>query len=82
MDDLAAVYVAQKVVPPKCGDDALHVAVCTVSGINLLVSRNFKHLVSLQRESGFNAANLVQGYPTIRIVSPLELIHGNQDQNL
>jgi hypothetical protein len=40
MDDLAAVYVAQKVVPPKYGDDALHVAVCTVSGINLLVSRS------------------------------------------
>ena len=82
MDDLAAVYVAQKVVPPKYGDDALHVAVCTVSGINLLVSWNFKHLVSLQRESGFNAVNLVQGYPTIRIVSPMELIYGNQDQNL
>jgi len=79
---LAAAYVAQKVVPPKYQDDARHVALCTVTGLNLLVSWNFKHLVSLQRESGFNAVNLLQGYPTIRIVSPLELIYGNQDQNL
>jgi hypothetical protein len=82
MEALAAAYVAQKVVPPKYQDDARHVALCTVSGLNLLVSWNFKHLVSLQRESGFNAVNLLQGYQTIRIISPLELIYGNQDQNL
>jgi len=82
IDTLAAAYVAQGVVTAKYQDDARHVAACTVSGFNLLVSWNFRHLVSVQRETGFNAVNLLQGYQTIRIVSPMELIYGNQDQDL
>ena len=82
MEDLAAAYLRQGVVTPKYADDATHVAVCTVARLQYLVSWNFKHLVNVQREAGFNAVNLLQGYPPIRIVNPLELIHGNQDQNL
>ena len=82
MEDLAAAYLRQGVVPPKYADDATHVAVCTVARLQYLVSWNFKHLVNVQREAGFNAVNLLQGDPPIRIVNPLELIHGNQDQNL
>lgn len=79
---MAAAYVAQGVVTAKYEDDARHVAVCTVARINLLVSWNFHHLVNVQREAGFNGVNLLQGYPPVRIVNPLELIYGNQDQNL
>jgi hypothetical protein len=82
VDILASAYVAQGVVTEKYADDARHVAACTVSGLHFLVSWNFRHLVSVQRETGFNAVNLLQGYQTLRIVSPLELIYGNQDQNL
>ncbi|HEY5793108.1 MAG TPA: hypothetical protein VIS74_07405 [Chthoniobacterales bacterium] len=82
MEVLAAACVVQGVVTGKYQDDARHVAACTVSGLNLLVSWNFRHLVSLQRETGFNAVNLLQGYQIIRIVSPLELIYGNQDKSL
>ena len=81
-EDLAAAYLRQGVVPPKYADDATHVAVCTVARLPYLVSWNFRHLVNVQREAGFNAVNLLQGYPPIRIVNPLELIHGNEDQNL
>lgn len=82
MEDLAAAYLGQGVVPPKYKDDAQHVAVCTVTRLDFLVSWNFKHLVNVQREAGFNGVNLLQGYPPVRIVNPLELIYGNQDQNL
>ena len=82
MEALAAAYLRQGVVPPKYADDAQHVAVCTVTRLDYLVSWNFKHLVNVQREAGFNAVNLLQGYPPVRIVNPLELIHGKQDQNL
>ena len=44
-----------------------------------LVSWNFKHLVNLRREDGFNAVNLLHGRPLLRIVSPLELIY--EDEN-
>ena len=78
MDHLAATYVAQGVVTPKYEDDARHVAAC----MDFLVSWNFRHMVNVQRETAFNGANLLKGYPAIRIVNPLEIIYGNQDQNL
>jgi hypothetical protein len=82
MDALAVAYVAQGVVTAKYEDDARHVAACTVSGLNLLVSWNFRHLVNVQREAGFNGVNFLKGYPAIRIVNPMEIIYGNQDQTL
>ena len=82
IDHLAATYVAQGVVTPKYEDDARHVAACTVNRIDFLVSWNFRHMVNVQRETAFNGVNLLNGYPAIRIVNPLEIIYGNQDQNI
>lgn len=82
MDKLATAYVAQAVVTPQYEDDARHVAICTAARLDYLVSWNFRHLVNVQRESGFNGVNLLKGYPPVRIVSPLELIYGNQDESL
>lgn len=82
IDELALAYVAHGVVPPKYLDDARHVASCTLARIKYLVSWNFKHLVNVQREAGFNGVNLLQGYSSICIINPLEIIYANQDQNL
>ena len=82
MEQLASAYMSKAVVPPKYSDDARHVAACTVAKIDYLVSWNFKHLVNIQREQGFNAVNLLQGYQSVRIVNPLQLIYGNEDQSL
>jgi hypothetical protein len=82
IQELARAYVADGVVSPKFQDDARHVAACTLHGIGLLVSWNFKHLVNVRREAGFNRVNLLKGYPSLRIVNPLELIYEPEDQNL
>jgi hypothetical protein len=81
-DELAAAYLAQKVVPLDYEDDAYHVAVCTVARLDYLVSWNFKHLANVRREAGFNAVNLLQGYPPVRIVAPTFLIHGHEEKEL
>ena len=47
-----------------------------------LVSWNFKHLANLRRGAGFNAVNLLQGYPAVRIVAPTFLIHGHEEKDL
>lgn len=73
---LASHYMKAKVVPPRYAEDADHVAIAVVHRLNLVVSWNFKHLVNIQREAGFNAVNLLQGYPPARIVSPMQLIYG------
>ena len=72
-DELAARYMEQKVVPAKYVDDARHVAIAVTHAISYIVSWNFKHLVNVRREVGFNAVNVLHGYPSVRIVSPLEL---------
>ena len=78
-DDLAHEYLKASVVSERYADDAMHVAICTVHRINFLVSWNFRHLVNVQREAGFNAVNLLQGYPMVSIVNPKELIYGITD---
>lgn len=80
MEDLAAAYMAQKVVPAEYADDAQHVAVCSVARLDYLVSWNFKHLANVRREAGFNAVNVLQGYPPVRIVAPTFLIHGHEEK--
>ncbi len=78
--ELAAAYVAHGVVSAKFQDDARHVAACTLHGVGLLVSWNFKHLVNVRREAGFNGVNLLKGHPAIRIVNPLELIYDPDEE--
>ena len=81
IEALAEAYLAAGVVTRKFEDDALHVAMASVHGIRLIVSWNFKHLVNVRREDGFNAVNLVEGWPPVRIVSPKELIYAEHDES-
>jgi hypothetical protein len=78
-ESLAQSYVAAGVVTPKYLDDARHIAVATVNALPLVVSWNFKHLANITREAGFNAVNLLQGYPQIRILTPLQLLNEPDD---
>ena len=73
-DTLADAYLQAEVVSEKYRDDALHVALATTLRARALVSWNYGHLVNVRREDGFNGVNLLNGYPTIRIVSPLEVV--------
>jgi len=81
-EELAQAYVADGILTAKYIDDARHVAIATTHGIGVIVSWNFKHLANYQRESGFNRVNSVYGHPAVRIISPSELVYGNEDQNL
>ena len=81
-EELARAYVQAGIITAKYVDDARHVAIATTQGIGLIVSWNFKHLANYQRESGFNRVNLVYGYPSVRIISPPELIYGDDDQSI
>lgn len=78
IEELADAYLAAAVVPSRFADDALHVAMATVHGVRLVVSWNFKHPVNVRREDGFNAVNVLHGWPPVRIVSPKEIIYGDE----
>ena len=74
-DDLAAQYIAEKVVGPTSLDDCKHIAIATLVHADVLVSWNFKHIVNVNRIRGYNSVNMKLGYPQIDIRTPYEVIH-------
>jgi predicted nucleic acid-binding protein len=81
-EELAQAYLAAGVVSTKYIDDARHVAIATTHGIGVLVTWNFRHLANYRREAGFNRVNLENGYPAIRIISPLELVYEDAGEDI
>jgi hypothetical protein len=75
---LARRYVQEGVLYESKWVDAQHIALATVSRVDVLVSWNFKHIVNLERIRGYNSVNLKAGYPLLEIRTPQEVItHGN-----
>jgi predicted nucleic acid-binding protein len=72
--ELREQYITKGIVSRKYLDDALHVAVATVSGCDIMVSWNFKHIVHFEKIALYNAINRINGYREIFIYSPLEVI--------
>ncbi len=72
--DLRNTYLQHKILSSLHTDDALHVALATISNSSMIISWNFKHIVHFDKIPLYNAINLLQGYPQIAIYSPLEVI--------
>src|SRR5438552_15766168 len=71
--ELAERYLNEGVIGPGKRIDAQHIAIATISRVDVLVSWNFRHIVNLARIRGYNSVNLRQGYPVLEIRSPLEV---------
>ena len=70
---LADQYIKKGIFPEKYRDDALHLAVATVNGIDILISWNFEHLVKRKTRLDANLTNSLNGYKSIEIIAPPEL---------
>ncbi len=77
--NLALEYIKENVVGQTSYDDCLHIAIATISKLDLLVSWNFKHIVNIKRIRGYNGINIKNGYPSIEIRSPKDLIDYEND---
>jgi predicted nucleic acid-binding protein len=73
-EELAAQYIKERAVTSKSHEDALHIAIATISKVDVLVSWNFKHIVNLDRIRKYNAVNLMNGYPMLEIRNPREIL--------
>jgi predicted nucleic acid-binding protein len=76
---LALEYIRENVVGQTSYDDCLHIAIATVSRLDLLVSWNFEHIVNIKRIRGYNGIDIKNGYPSIEIRSPKDLIDYEND---
>lgn len=72
---LARFCVEARAIPAEYADDARHIAVAIVNDIPVIVSRNFRHMVNVERKRKINSVNLREGFPLIDIVSPWEVSH-------
>ena len=76
---LAERYIVAGVVVETKRVDAQHIALATISRVDVLVSWNFKHIVNLQRIQGYNSVNLRWGYPLLEIRTPEEVVNYEED---
>ena len=74
-EQLAEIYLKEKIVGLKSLADCQHIATATTHNIEILVSWNFKHIVNLDKIRLYNSVNLREGYRTIEIRTPRELLH-------
>ena len=80
---LRSAYMKEGILGPRWVDDALHVAIATVSRCDMIISWNFKHIVHFNKIPLYNAVNTLHGYNNILIYSPLEVIgYGAEDQDI
>jgi len=74
-EDLAEAYLHAGVIPAKKRDDARHVAIATVAGLEIVVSWNHRHLANERKWALFNAVNRLAGYEqALTILTPFEVM--------
>jgi hypothetical protein len=76
-DKLADLYVAEGVIPLKYREDAIHIAIATVAGLDIILSWNFQHIVKRKTILMTGLINVREGYKSIDIYSPSEVIEND-----
>jgi len=70
---LADMYIAEGIIPQKYLTDGLHIAIATIYDLDVIVSMNFEHIVKRKTKRGTEAINILRGYRSIEICSPMEM---------
>jgi len=71
---LAQRLLASTAIPQEFPEDALHVAVAVVNGIEYLLTWNYKHLANAGMRSRIEATCRELGYEAVVICTPEELM--------
>ncbi|MEW5938368.1 MAG: type II toxin-antitoxin system VapC family toxin [Chloroflexota bacterium] len=71
---LAEEFIRRKAVPQKVPEDALHIAVAAVHGMDFLVTWNFKHIANPVMRVNIELVCRLEGFEPPVICSPFELM--------
>lgn len=71
---LAQQLVEREVIPRQSIEDALHIAIAAVNGMDYLVTWNFKHIANASMRSNIELVCREAGYEPPVICSPFELM--------
>ncbi len=72
--NLVNIYIDRGIFPRKQRNDALHVAYASYYDCDVLLSFNFRHIVKYDIKNEVKAANILQGYNTPGIYTPMYLL--------
>ncbi len=78
---LSREYIEKGAIPESEPEDALHIAIATVNGIESLASWNFKHVVSINPIKKIHEINRKHDY-IIMEIGTLEIYGGSKYGNL
>ncbi len=73
VEALANRYIECGALGEAMRADALHIAIATVSDVDVLASWNFRHMVNLHRIRRYNDVNRQLGFPPLDMRTPMEL---------
>ena len=73
--ELQEAYLRHGILGRRWEDDAMHVAMATLTRVDVIASWNFKHMVDPRRVRAFNGVNLIMGYGWVSILSPSDIVH-------
>ena len=71
---LAQEFLQQSNLPPKASNDALHMALATVYGLDYLLTWNCKHMANAQIQRKLSQISLELGYILPFVCTPYEFI--------
>jgi hypothetical protein len=74
VQDLAIQFLTKSNLPPKAADDALHIAVATVYGLDYLLTWNCKHIANAQIQKKLAQISSDARYELPTICTPYELM--------
>lgn len=75
--ELARQFLAMKIIPEKCPEDALHIAVAASNGMDVIVTWNFKHINNPFIRARIRQVIEENGWQCPEICSPEEFL-GNE----
>ena len=72
--ELAGRLIEQNAIPKHAAEDALHIAVAAVSGMDYLLTWNFKHIANATMRANVELVCRLNGFEPPVICSPMELM--------
>ena len=74
VSDLAALLIAERIIPQKAAQDAVHLSIAMLNKIDCLLSWNCKHIVNLEIIKKIAQVAQTKGYTLPTICTPLHLM--------
>ncbi len=77
VQSLAAALLASRALPAKAAEDAIHISVATVHGMDYLLTWNCRHIANAEIRQSLASTMSENGYQLPVICTPEELLGGD-----